>query len=122
MSYSNDWSISGTSAISSLKDCYQWNGEKRLYDFGMLRLKDDVTTDSRNMNILTSNVHLYVQGTSIVSGGSNNGKFAYYSIPNYLVTNKNLCALGIPSIGTAEDNYNFSSLSYGSGTVTNAKN
>ena len=122
MSYSNDWSISGTSAISSLKDCYQWNGEKRLYDFGMLRLKDDVTTDSRNISVLTANVPLYVQGTSIISGGSNHGKFSYYSIPNYLVANKNLCALGTPNTGTTEDSYNFSSLSYGGGTVTNAKN
>ena len=30
MSYSNDWSISGITGLTSLKDCYQWDGEKRL--------------------------------------------------------------------------------------------
>lgn len=123
MSYSNNWSVSGITGLTSLKDCYQWNGTKRLYNFGMLRLKDDdVIKSTNNIAVITTKFPLYVNSSSVITNSTNYGKSYYYRIPHFLIQNKNLCAIGTPTFSDTENAYNSSELNYIDGSASNAKN
>lgn len=123
MSYSNDWHISGVSGLTSLKDCYQWNGVKRLHDFGMLRLRDDdVIKGTNSISVITSKFPLYVNSNNVITNSTNHGKSYYYKIPHFLIQNKNLCAIGTPTFSDTENAYNSSQLDYVGSSASNAKN
>ena len=110
MSYSNNWSISGITGLTSLKDCYQWNGAKRLYNFGMLRLKDG---DLNQDNEVWVDSEIFPNSTLI----------QYYSIPKFFITNKNVSGVGYGLPNTEEDSYKYSDdIDYPNNSNDNLKN
>lgn len=115
MSYSNDWSISGTSAISSLKDCYQWNEEKRIYKFPLPTLLDGTESGRTGHQIIISdstNIPINIVNGSLVNKHRYGGSMRYYAIPGYLIQGKNIQALGDYTGTDNEEKYNHTSMTY----------
>ena len=112
MSYSNNWSISGVSCISSLKECYKWNGTNRLYNVGMLRLKDDKDIGDNVTFPSNNQMPLYISNNSITTNNKNTvTQMRYMCIPKFLITNKNMCGIGDEN-GSTNDPFKFNTLTY----------
>lgn len=123
MSYSNNWSISGISGLTSLKDCYEWNGITRLRNVPMLLRTDQYASgDGKTGHKLlypldteyAKHIPLHIDGTDI-SQVSTYGNLRYYAIPGYLINNLNMIGLGGTYTGgynTEEDGYQHTEMTY----------
>ena len=111
MSYSNDWSISGISGLTSLKDCYQWNGEKRLNNFIFLRRHSVEPQGQTGTSIIYSNPG-YIPVAMKNNGDLSlvrrqGGKWGHYIIPGFLIGNDNIEALGCFSTNWSNESNGF---------------
>lgn len=144
MSFSNDWSISGVTGMTSLKDAYQWNGVKRLHTLGAIRLSTviptDTYTDTAHGAPTTYPLVDYGIGAQKMplrlddadSGGvqilidNNSARMRYFTIPGYRINNKAISGVGEIYANEYENAYNFTpALMYGRSLGTqynNAKN
>lgn len=107
MSYSNDWSVTDITGITTLKDCYKWNGTARLNTVpGLLRLENY----KNDTNAIEINSDIFPGST----------KIQYYDIPKYFINNKSICSVGYADPATENNAYNYSSpVEYPGATKTN---
>ena len=135
MAYSNDWSITEIAGISDLRDSYQWKGDRRLWDWVLLRRINNYSssnagrTGSVIKNTTPSNDTLpYLVSDTAVQKSSHiyGGGIRYYAIPGFLANGQNIIAIGNVSSASlsTESAYNHKTMTWGDATKTpsNIKN
>ncbi len=110
MSYSNNWDISGITGLTNLKDCYQWNGEKRLYTVGMLRNKNTNKNDSAVFPF-SKKVPIRIDDNEIAYGPSvNKGTLRYMGIPRYYIKGNTLYGISVDDQYQEDNNFRYTNV------------
>ena len=135
MAYNNNWSITEIAGISDLRDSYQWQGNKRLWDWILLRRIDDYSSTNAGRygtvikNTTPSNDTLpYLVSDTAVQKSSHiyGGGIRYYAIPGFLANGQNIIAIGnvYSAALSTESAYNHKTMTWGDATKTpsNIKN
>lgn len=132
MAYNNDWSITEIAGISDLRDSYQWKGEKRLWQWALLRRINNYSSSNAgrygtvisNTTPNASSIPQVMTDTTIQKSATRyGGGIRYYAIPGFLVNGQNIIALGGVNVehATREQAYNHVRMTWGDGQIEPSK-
>jgi hypothetical protein len=128
MAYNNDWSITEIAGISDLRNSYQWNGEKRLWKWLLLRRINNYSSSNEgrtgtvisNTTPSANSIPQAMTDTAIQKSATRyGGGIRYYAIPGFLVNGQNIIALGGANVEHAarEQAYNHVRMTWGDGQI-----
>jgi len=129
MAYNNNWSITEIAGISDLRDSYQWNGEKRLWKWLLLRRINNYSSSNAgrtgtvisNTTPSANSIPQAMTDTAIQKSATRyGGGIRYYAIPGFLANGQNIIALGGANVEHAarEQAYNHVSMTWDNARIS----